>query len=513
MPERTDAIVVGSGACGGWAAKELTEAGLRVALLEAGPSLPFDESLRETAEPSELPPPPRQQVQAHCYAFNERTRHLFVDDVENPYSHPEGMPFEWIRSRQVGGRLHLWGRMCLRMSDYDFKAASRDGVGEDWPISYADLAPFYDRVERFLQVCGTPEGLPQLPDGPFSGAPQLSAGERHFKAAVEARWPERRVTGGRIALAPSDATLAAAASTGRLSLHPDSVVSRVLSRGGERADGVAYVERESGRERELEGRLVFLCASAIESTRVLLNSTGEAHPAGMANSSGALGRYLMDHTYGIGLDGTLSQRTQAPGRRTAFGCLVPRFRNVGADARDFVRGYGVELQVYTPIAGALGRLRARGRHSGGFFWMRSFGEALPRFENRVSLDPEQTDAWGIPAARIACAYGENERRMAEDQRRALGEMAAAAGFEVDVSCSELSPPGLSVHEMGTARMGADPETSVLNSHNQAWDVPNLFVTDGASFTSGGSQNPTLTMMALTARACDYAVAQVKRGAL
>ncbi len=500
-----DAIVVGSGATGGWAAKELTEAGLSVALLEAGPSLPFDESLREKNASSELSPLPNQSIQARCYAFNEHTRQLFVDDLENPYSHPEGMPFEWIRSRQVGGRMHLWGRMCLRMSDLDFKAASRDGAGEDWPISYADLAPFYDRVERFLEVCGTPEGLPQLPDGPFEQAPQMSAGERHFKAAVEGHWPERRVTGGRIALAADDATLAAAGRTGRLTLFSDAVVSRVLAGKGERASGVAYVERESGAERELSGRVVVLCASAIESTRLLLNSAG----GGLANSSGALGHYLMDHTYGIGFDGSLPQRTQGSAKRSSFGCAVAPFRNVREEGLDFLRSYGVELQIYTPVAGALGRLRAGGRRSQGYFWMRTFGEVLPRFENRVTVDPAKTDAWGIPVAHIACSYGENELKMAADQRRTLREMVEAAGLQIEREHSELAPPGLSIHEMGSARMGSDPTTSVLDPHNRAWDVPNLYVTDGASFTSGGSQNPTLTMMALTVRACDDIVARLK----
>lgn len=509
MPERFDAIVVGSGATGGWAAKELTEAGLSVALLEAGPALPFDESLREKNAPSELPPPLRQSIQARCYAFNEHTSHLFVDDLENPYTHPEEMPFEWIRSRQVGGRMHLWGRMCLRMSDLDFKAASRDGVGEDWPISYADLAPFYDRVERFLEVCGSPEGLPQLPDGAFVRAPQLSAGERRFKAAIEDRWPQRRVSGGRIAMAPDDATLAAATRTGRLTLYSDAVVSRVLTDAGERASGVAYVERESGAERELSGRVVVLCASAIESTRLLLNSA----PGGLANSSGALGRYLMDHTYGIGFDGSLPQRTQGSTKRSSFGCLVAPFRNLGGDSRDFLRTYGVELQIYTPIAGPLGRLRAGGRRSPGYFWMRTFGEVLPSPENRVTVDLTKTDAWGIPVAHIACRYGENEQKMAADQREALGEMVEAAGLEVEQAHTELSPPGLSIHEMGTARMGDDPTTSVLDSHNRAWDVPNLYVTDGASFTSGGSQNPTLTMMALTVRACDDIAARISAGEL
>jgi choline dehydrogenase-like flavoprotein len=511
MADYYDAIVVGSGATGGWAAKELTESGLRVALLEAGPALPFDP---EASAPAESVEPARQPIQAHCYAFNERTSHLFVDDVENPYSYPEDQPFDWIRSRQVGGRMHLWGRMCLRMSDYELKAASRDGVGDDWPISYADLAPYYDRVERFMRVCGTAEGLPQIPDGLFAEPPQLSAAERRFKAAVESRWNERHVTGARIALAPPDAMLAAATETGRLTLCSDSVASRVLTGDGGTASGVAYVDRLSGQEREVSGRVVVLCASAIESTRLLLNSATADHPAGLGNSSGALGRYLMDHTYGIGLDGVLPQRTRSLADRTSYGCAIPSFRNVEAvDDVDFIRGYGVELQIQTPVAGPLGRARALGRRSDGRFWMRTFGEVLPSFENQVSVDPTKTDAWGIPIAHIACRYGENELKMAPDQRQTLLEMAEAAGLQIEKTYPDLAPPGLSIHEMGTARMGSDPNSSVLNPDNQTWDVANLFVTDGACFTSGGFQNPTLTMMALTVRACDHIVARLKKNEL
>jgi choline dehydrogenase-like flavoprotein len=512
VPERFDAIVVGSGATGGWAAKELTEKGLSVMLLEAGPELPFAERVAEGPQPEEAP---RQQVQARCYAFNEATSELFVDDVDNPYAHPAELPFAWIRSRQVGGRLHLWGQMCPRMSDLDFKAASRDGAGEDWPISYADLAPHYDRVERFMQVCGSAEGLPQVPDGSFASAPRLSPGERHFKSTVEARWPARRVTGARIALARGNATLAAARASGRLTLRPDSVVSRVLLGDEARARGVAFVDRLSGVEHEVEARAVVLCASTIESTRLLLNSSTPAHPQGLANSSGTLGRYLMDHTFGLGFDGFLTQPVVAPGEGSTHGCLLPSFRNVGEESEElgFLRGYGVELQVYAPTASRLGRLRARGRQLPGHFWMRTFGEALPRFDNQVTVDPERTDTWGVPIASVVCRYGENEAKMAADQRHTLREMVDAAGIEVEREYLELAPPGLSIHEMGTARMGADPASSVLDPHNRAWDVPNLYVTDGACFVSGGFQNPTLTMMALTVRACDDIAARMSAGDL
>lgn len=522
MAETFDAIVVGSGATGGCAAKELTEKGLSVALLEAGPEVSFagEGSGRnagglapDAGPPDAAPAADRQQVQARCYAYGSKTAHLFTDDLDNPYSHPEDKPFDWIRSRVVGGRLHTWGRMCLRMSDWELKAASRDGIGDDWPISYADLEPYYDRVEAYMRVCGTPEGLLQLPDGPFAEAPHLSAGERAFKAAVERRWSSRRVTGARIALAPPDTMLAAAGRTGRLTLLPDSVVSQVTMGPNGRARGVRFVERLSGEERELDARLVVLCASTIESTRVLLNSATAHHPQGLGNSSGALGHYLMDHTYGIGIEGVAMQRVHEPGQSTLYGCAIPSFRNVTESEVDFAREYGVELQVHTPVAGWLGRLRAGRRELPGQFWMSSFGEVLPRFENRVTLHGERRDAWGVPVAHVECGYGENEERMAADQLSCLREMAEAAGFTIEKTHSELAPPGLSVHEMGTARMGSDPAGSVLNGYAQSWDVANLFVTDGSCFVSGGYQNPTLTMMAITARACDYAVEQLRKGAL
>jgi choline dehydrogenase-like flavoprotein len=524
MAEPFDAIVVGSGATGGCAAKELTEAGLRVALLEAGPEVPFAASgdgrnaggrsggqAPDPAPPDAAPAADRQQIQARCYAYDERTAHLFADDVDSPYSHPDDKPFEWIRNRAVGGRLHTWGRMCLRMSDWELKAASRDGIGADWPISYADLAPYYDRVEAYMRVCGTPEGLPQLPDGPFAESPHLSAGELAFKAAVEDHWGTRRVTGARIALAPTDAMLAAAAGTGRLTLLADSIAARVLIGAEGKARGVAYIDRLGGEEREVGGRLVVLCASTIESTRLLLNSATAEHPQGLANSSGVLGHYLMDHTYGVGIEGVLPQRVHEPGRSTLYGCAIPSFRNVTENDVDFAREYGIELQVHTPVASRLGRLRAGRRELPGQFWMSSFGEVLPRFENRVTLDAARTDAWGIPIPYIECSYGENEERMAADQLRCMEEMAAAAGLLVEKTDPDLAPPGLSIHEIGTARMGVDPGSSVLNGFAQSWDVENLFVTDGSCFVSGGYQNPTLTMMAITARACDYAVARLRNG--
>jgi choline dehydrogenase-like flavoprotein len=469
-----DAIVVGSGACGGWAAKELTENGLRVLVLEAGPD--HDAAEREEGGSAA----PTQPIQSRSYAHGPETAHLFVDDADHPYSHPADRPFAWIRGRQVGGRLHVWAGMSPRLSDHDLAAARRDGAGEDWPIAYADLAPYYDRVERQLGVRG------MLP---------LSPGELSLKQAVEGRWDTRQVTGPPIATAPAATTLAAAARTRRLTLRPDSVVTRVLvGHESSRARGVAFADRLTGREEEVAGRVVFLCASTIESTRLLLASATRDHPNGLANSSGVLGLYLTDHTFGVGIDGVAPLPTGQAAAGTPHGAAIPAFRNVTEHDVDFLRGYGARLLV----------------DASGRFWMRAFGEVLPRAENRIELDPARLDRWGVPTVRIDCAYGDNERLMAADQVACLSEMAEAAGFAIEAVHPDPAPPGSSSHELGTARMGRDPRSSVLNSFNQAWDVENLFVTDGASFTSAGHQNPTLTMMALTSRACDYAVARLRR---
>jgi choline dehydrogenase-like flavoprotein len=515
MAARYDVVVVGAGAAGMWAAKELTERGLTVALLDAGPARAIGEGSpgwEGAGKPRGAVD--RHPIQSQCYAFNEGTADLFVDDLDNPYTFPPEKPFAWIRSRQVGGRLHLWGKTSLRFSDHELKAASRDGAGIDWPLSHADLAPHYAKVERALRICGTNDALPQLPDGELASPPEFTAGERRFKAAVEARWPTRRVTAMRTVQAREDTPLREAEASGLLTVIPDAVVRRVLlAPGGGRACGVEYLERESRREREVEGAAVLLCASALESTRLLLNSADSDHPAGVGNSSGALGRYLMDHTYGVGFDGLAPRRGERAESRRSFGCLVPGFRNFGEDEADYLRSFEIEMQVMPPEGGLRQRLLNRGRLPEPTFWMRAFGEVLPSSENRVSLDPEVTDAWGIPVLHVECAYGENERRMIADAIACMREMVEATGLVVEAAHEELSPPGLSTHEMGTARMGEDPGTSVLDPRNRCWEVDNLYLTDGASFPSSGYQNPTLTIMALTGRACEDVAARFSAGEL
>lgn len=477
-------VVVGAGAAGGWAAKELTARGLRVALLDAGPLV---------AEPdgSGLE---RRPVQASSYACTEAAAHLFVDDLDNPYGVGGDTEYRWIRGRQVGGRLHVWGRTSPRMRDDEFKAASRDGVGEDWPIAAADLAPAYAYVERFLEVRRTP----------------LVAAERAFKETVEGRWPARVVEGTPQACHEPTRALEAALQTGRVTVFADTIAERVLAgSGGERVTGVAAVDRRTGARHEIEGRAVVLCASALESTRLLLNSATGGHPNGLGNSSGALGRYLMDHTYGINLEGWAAPRPGRDYEPSGSGAFIAGFRNVAEPREDFLRGYGIEMGVETVWVRA-GRLR---RGIKDRFWMGTFGEVLPNPDNRVELDRERLDAWGIPTLRIHARHRENELAMALDQVATLREMLDAAGFEVNYEVTELAPPGSSAHEMGTARMGRDPATSVLNPHNQSWDVPNLYVTDAASFTSSGHRNPTLTIMALTVRACGHLGNQLRSGLL
>jgi choline dehydrogenase-like flavoprotein len=555
-----DAIVVGSGATGGWAAKELTEKGLRVLLLEAGKLLDPDKDYKMLTWPYEvkyrgLAPgklyAPRQPIQSKCYACDEYGRHLFVDDVDNPYTTPAGKPFDWIRGRHVGGRSLMWGRQSYRLSDYEFKAASRDGHGEDWPLAYQDLAPYYERVERFVGISGSVEGLPQLPDSVFLPPMALTCGERMLKRAVEKNWKDRKVIIGRVAMLTRNhngraachycghcergcstfsmfntpgSTLPAAMRTKRLTLRPNSVVSHLLvDTNTAKAKGVVYVDQLSKKSYEAFAKVIVLCASTLESTRILLNSASRQHPEGFGNSSGVLGRYLMDHTYSVSLGGIVPETAKTPydfsdGRNN--GIYIPKFRNVFDKHPNFLRGYGIQSGAskgmlpprvrQLPGFGAELKRLIREEPSVAVFWMGAFGEMLPRFENRVTINKDKQDAWGIPVAHIDCAYSENERAMAKDQYETMQEMVTAAGWKIEWGNRELANPGLCIHEVGTARMGSDPKKSVLNQFNQVWEAKNVFVTDGACFVSQGCQNPTLTMMAITVRACDYLVEQLKK---
>ncbi|MCI0490151.1 MAG: GMC family oxidoreductase [Blastocatellia bacterium] len=558
-----DAIVVGSGATGGWAAKELTEKGMRVIVLEAGRELdprkdfnehafPYD--VRETMPERRKYMSERQKIQSRCYACNDYGNHFFVDDTENPYTTPDGKPFLWIRGRQVGGRTIMWGRQSYRLSDYEFKAASRDGYGEDWPISYKDLAPYYDRVEMFVGISGSIEKVPNLPDGKFLPPMNMTCGEWMLKKAVEKTWKDRRVMIGRSAILTQNhqgrarchycgncergcstssyfsspgSTLPAAAKTGRLTLRSNAVASHIIvDTNTGKAKGVAFIDRVTKQAHEVFGRVVVLCASTIESARLMLNSESRQHPNGFANSSGILGHYLMDHAFSVSVGGVVPPAAKFPynyddGR--ANGIYIPKFRNIKERHPKFIRGYGIQgsvrrgmLPVHLQMIPGFGsEMKKLIRETEGPppFGMTAFGEMLPRKENRVTVNKDAKDAWGIPVAHIECTHSDNEREMARDEIETLREMAHEAGFEIRYQNTRLAPPGLCIHEVGTARMGDDPKTSVLNKFNQSWDVKNLFVTDGACFTSQGCQNPTLTMMAITARACEYIIDEYKKGNL
>jgi choline dehydrogenase-like flavoprotein len=555
-----DAIVVGSGVTGGWAAKELTERGLRVLMIERGRDVehakdyvtehlpPWKFAFRGRGNPKTI----REDypIQSLAPGVSEDTWHFFVKDSEHPYLQEEGTEFAWIRGYQVGGRSLTWGRQTYRWSELDFEANAADGHGVDWPIRYEDVAPWYDHVESFIGVSGQAEGLPQLPDGPFLPPMEMTCAEVHFKQAVEAKWPERRVTMGRTATLTVDhggrkachycgpcgrgcstgsyfstqsSTLPAARATGRLELLTDTFVEKVgydAARG--RATGVAVVDPKTGERRDLSARLVFLCASTIPTTRILLASASEAFPDGLANRSGVLGRYLMDHTIGLGAFGIFPQFAgqQVLGERPN-NIYIPRFQNVGDRHPDFVRGYGFQcagLPLGWSSANDVPGFGAawKDAFAGPLPWilfLAGFGECLPRAENRVTLDPKARDARGIPRVRVAFRWSDNERAMRKDVVVQATAMLEAAGAANIVPSQGFGIGGEAIHEMGTARMGRDPATSVLNAHNQAHDVPNLFVTDGSCMTSSACQNPSLTYMALTARAAAYAVGEMQKGAL
>jgi choline dehydrogenase-like flavoprotein len=555
-----DAIVVGSGMTGGWAAKELTELGLRTLVLEAGRPITPEKDAAEHVQPWEMRfrgmgdrrhVESRQRMQRNSVSFDELSHRYWTDDVDNPYTTPADKPFHWFRARQEGGKSLIWGRQVYRWSDLDFEANQRDGIAVDWPIRYRDLAPWYDRVERFIGVSGRAEGLAHLPDGPFLPPMDFTCVEEHVRDRIAARFGgERLMTIGRVAVltealngrAPChycgpchrgcitrsyfssvNATLPAARATGRLTLRPFSIVrSLVLDPRSNRVSGVQVIDAQTRAERTYTARVVFLCASAIESARILLNSRSATFPDGLANSSGQVGRNIMDHIKWGGASGQMEgwSDKRTVGARPN-GIYVPRFRNVGSKHPDFIRGYG--FQGGANRGGWQGSARAPGigldfkrRLSTLGPWSMTFGgfgEMLPREENRATVHPTRVDAWGIPVLHIECSWGPNELALYRDMNVTAAELLEAAGARnIRPDARGPSTPGNTNHEMGTARMGRDPRTSVLNQWNQAWDIPNLFLTDGACMTSSANQNPSLTYMALTARACHHAVAEMKRGA-
>ena len=563
MPQRNepyDAIVVGSGMTGGWAAKELTEHGLRTLVIERGRHVEHRKDYTtEWMQPWDFPHRGRGDaelyardypIQSKNYAFGEATKHFFVNDREHPYITDGDQEFRWIRGYHLGGRSLLWGRACWRWSDLDFEANLGDGHGVDWPIRYADLAPWYSHVERFVGIAGEKLGLPHLPDGEFLPPWELNCAERFVKKGLQRAFPDRHMTITRVANLTRDhegrtrcqarnqcargcsfgayfsslsSTLPAARKTGHLTVLTDAIVESVLyDEGKNRVVGVRVIDAKTNGAREYAGRLVFLNASTIGSAQILLNSRSRRFPNGLANDSGEVGHNLMDHLSKAGAHAVVPgmEDEYMFGRRPT-GAYIPRFRNLGAkpDAGlRFVRGYGIQAGASRsgwqrgssmPGIGAAfkNQLREPGEWS---ISLQGYCECLPRHENHIALDPEKKDRWGIPVVRIHWSWSDNEKALREDMKTQAAEMLEAAGCKNVRTYDDHAPMGFSVHEMGTVRMGRDPKTSVLNAHNQAHDVPNLFVTDGSCMASTSCVNPSITYMALTARAVDFAVRELKR---
>lgn len=549
-----DAIIVGSGISGGWAAKELCEKGLKVLMLERGTNVVHpDDYPTATLNPWDFPHRTRLTVedrkrgpiQTRHYSYRGDNKHFYINDLENPYT--EVQRYDWIRGDVVGGRSLLWGRLCFRWSDLDFEANARDGHGVDWPIRYKDLALWYDYVEKFVGVSGQAEGIDHLPDGVFQPPMEMNCAELDFKERLAKAFPNRAVTIARVAnltqplkgrgecqrrdlchrgcpygayFSSNASTLPAAMATGNLTLRPQSIVNRVLydeEKG--KAIGVEMMDTGTMEVMEFYSRIIFLNASTLATAHLLLNSTSKRFPNGLGNDSDQVGRNLMDHHKGGGASAPVDgfEDKYYLGRRPT-GIYMPRFRNVSDKYDRFLRGYGLQGgasrggwngQLRKDVLGE--KLKEAVQTPGG--WHISFGgygECLPYQENRATLNKEKLDKFGRPTLTIDCSFKENERIMHDDMADTTAEMLDEMGYKNVKTNKGISFPGNANHEMGTARMGRDRKTSVLNAFNQIHDVPNVFVTDGSAMTSSGCVNPSLTYMALTARACDYAVKELNR---
>jgi choline dehydrogenase-like flavoprotein len=575
LSDAVDVIVVGAGAAGAMAAFRLAHAGIKVLLLDAGPEvdtvnlyrsaewpyesdhhweLPAEEhplapaEYRMLARPYGRQPEVSQYKKVLAYPADDFSRNVLVNEKEHPFT---GTPFAWVRARALGGRTLFWGRCALRLSNYDFKAKTHDGFGEDWPIGYEDLAPYYDQVDRLLGISGTREHLPQLPDGIFQRPVQLNCGERILKDGI--RKMGRTLIPGRAGVttdgvankyrahclgrggcarrggcdinaafhAPS-ALIYPARDTGNLQVLPNTITSEVIvDERANRVTGVVVFDRVTKQRRELRAGAVVLAASTLETTRLLLNSRSRAYPTGLANSSGVVGRYLCEHVLSGGARGyapSLMGRDPPLEDGRPIGAFIPRFRNLKERRADFIRGYNYQVQSGATMApppappgfGQALKLGIRKRHP-ALVVMAGFGEVLPRYENHVDIDPEVRDAWGIPSLRFHYQFGPNELAMAKDMAEQAEEMLHAAGCEeIRVRKKGPLPEGFSIHEVGTARMGDDRKTSVTTSFGQTHDVKNLFLLDGSIFVSAGSQNPTWTILALSMRGADHLAERIKR---
>ncbi|MCH8863447.1 MAG: GMC family oxidoreductase [Proteobacteria bacterium] len=557
-----DAVVVGAGMSGGWAAKELCEKGLKVLVLDRGAPLEHGDYVTEGKAPWEMEfrgkfdreiAKREQNFQRTSYLYSDYTRHYFINDRENPYEAVDGTRFDWFRTSKVGGKSLLWGRQSYRWGPQDFESNKIDGNGVDWPIRYEDLERWYDYVEIFAGISGNADHLSQLPDGKFQPPLVMNVVERHAKAKVKAAYPERDIIMARTAhlTAPTEeqlelgrsqcqsrnecargcsfgayfsslsATLPAAERTGNMTLRANAMVLSVLyDEENDRAVGIRYIDTETHEMTDVTSRIVFMCASAINSLQILLNSRSARFPDGIGNSSGTLGHYVMSHLKGVRAMGDISgfEDTYHRGRRPN-GIYIPRFQNLNGQQENFLRGYGFQGSagrggwINARSRGGIGAdFKMANRKPGGWsFSINGRGEMLPSFDNHVRLSKTRTDEWGLPIVQLSVKFGENDNKIFADIEKTALEILSATGATNIKINNKPDAPGNDNHEMGGAPMGRDPKTSYLNRWNQNHDVANLFVTDGAAMSSCASQNPSLTYMAITARAADYAVKQMKAG--
>lgn len=550
-----DAIVIGSGISGGWAAKELTEKGLKTIILERGRNIEhIKDYVNANKAPWEFPHRGGKTqemikdypVLSRDYTLNEMNLDFWTNEKESPYV--ETKPFDWFRGYQVGGRSLMWGRQSYRWADTDFEANLRDGIGVDWPIRYKDLDKWYGYAERFAGISGNRDGLAILPDGDFMPAMELNVVEKDVAARLKQHYKGLRpMIIGRTAnitvahnnrtncqyrnkcwlgcpfgayFSTQSSTLPAAAATGNLTVRPFSIVTRILyDKNTKKATGVEVLDAETKKTYEYKAKIIFVNASTINSAWVLMNSATDVWPGGLGSSSGELGHNLMDHHLGVGASGQVDgyEDKYYFGRR-ANGFYIPRFRNTNGDKRDYIRGFGYQGSASRE---GWGRDIAEMNIGGDFkdalsepgSWrigMGGFGETLPYHDNKVTLDKTKKDAWGLPVVAIDAVIRDNEKKMRIDMMQDAKEILEAAGAKNVQAYNTEAVLGKGIHEMGTARMGRDPKTSVLNEWNQVWDAKNVFVTDGSAMTSAACQNPSLTYMALTARAVDHAVGELKK---
>ncbi|MES2874386.1 MAG: GMC family oxidoreductase [Bacteroidota bacterium] len=551
-----DAIVIGSGISGGWAAKELTEKGLKTIMLERGRNIEhIKDYVNATKDPWDFPHRggrtqemiENYPVLKRDYALNEKNLDFWVKDKESPYT--EVKRFDWYRGYHVGGRSLMWGRQSYRLSEMDFEANAKDGIAVDWPIRYKDIEKWYGYVERFAGISGNRDGLAQLPDGDFQPAMEMNIVEKDVAARIKSHYKgARNMVNGRVAnitqplqsrtncqyrnkcwlgcpfgayFSTQSSTLPAAVATGNLTLRPFSIVTKILyDKDTKKAKGVEVLDAETNQTYEYFAKVIFLNASALNSTWILMNSATDVWDGGLGSSSGELGHNLMDHHFRLGASGQAEGYDDKYyyGRRPT-GIYVPRFRNLGNEKRDYIRGFGYQGGASRE---GWGRNVAEMSIGGDFkdalcepgAWtmgITAFGEILPYHENKISLDKTKKDKWGLNVLAIDAEIRDNELKMRKDMMQDAKDMLEAAGLKNVNTFDNGYTLGMGIHEMGTARMGHDPKTSVLNKFNQVWDATNVFVTDGAAMTSAACQNPSLTYMALTARAVDYAVTELKKG--